>query len=276
MSQPMMKRIAVGLVATAVGLAACQSSEGPTTPRPNLAVGDISASPTLEMGKVWVCKTGANGTFRVDSTSAGGPPGGTGTLVASPFGVDAGDCLQVAEALTGAADTKAINVVITETSAGLVSASYVKIENGVPSGPFAYNNGVTALYTNDAHGYIVTFVNQVPTGNNGCTPGYWKQDHHFDSWPAAYDPSDSFNATFGDTWFTSDITLLAALKRGGGGVNALARHAVAALLNAESGFYPLTTAQVIARMQATFDGTFTVEATKNFFETRNELGCPLN
>ena len=63
----------------------------------------------------------------------------------------------------------------------------------------------------------------------GCTPGYWRQPHHFDSWvPAGHSPTDSFNAVFGVS-ATGNPTLLQAVKKKGGGEKALLRHATAAL-----------------------------------------------
>ena len=67
---------------------------------------------------------------------------------------------------------------------------------------------------------------------------------------------------------------------GGGGLNALARHAVAALLNAADPDVdpdPLfdTTAEVIAAFQDAFDsGDF--QPTKNLFAASNEAGCPID
>lgn len=113
-------------------------------------------------------------------------------------------------------------------------------------------------------------------GDQGCTPGYWKQEQHFDSW-AGYSPGDKFDAVFGRDATNPDLTLLQALQQGGGGLKALMRHAVAALLNASNPGvnYPYTTAQVISMFQAAFDsGSY--EATKNRLEAANELGCPLN
>src|SRR6476620_1824848 len=56
-----------------------------------------------------------------------------------------------------------------------------------------------------------------PPGTQGCTPGYWKQTQHFDSWKV-YQPTDSFNAVFGLTGpFANSWTLLDALSQGGGG-----------------------------------------------------------
>ena len=89
----------------------------------------------------------------------------------------------------------------------------------------------------------------------GLTPGFWKQPQHFGFWPAGYVPATlanggtSYEATFGLdvipglTWSVpsgrtvsqaNDISLLTALDLGGGGQNPLARHASAALLNAET------------------------------------------
>ena len=57
----------------------------------------------------------------------------------------------------------------------------------------------------------------------------------------AFDPSDSFDAVFGvdvtlrvGNELVADPTLLEALQAQGGGINALMRHAVAALLNASN------------------------------------------
>ena len=72
-------------------------------------------------------------------------------------------------------------------------------------------------------------------------------------------------------------TLLEVLSTGGGGLDALGRHAVAALLNSAPGApdYPLTTAQVIAGFNAAFaSGNY--ENQKNIFDRYNNLGCPLN
>ena len=94
-----------------------------------------------------------------------------------------------------------------------------------------------------------------PPGDEGCTPGFWKQPQHFDSW-VGYTPSQSFETVFdvdvtlrgqGQTTYATP-TLLQALDANGGGVNALARHGVAALLNASNPDveFAFTTAEVIA------------------------------
>ncbi len=112
---------------------------------------------------------------------------------------------------------------------------------------------------------------------DGCTPGYWKQKHHFDSW-VGYSPTDLFATVFGRS-VTGVTDLTSALKAKGGGVKALTRHATAALLNVDSPDVNVTdyssTAEVIAAFQAAFDsGDY--ELTKDAFESANEEGCPLN
>jgi hypothetical protein len=102
-------------------------------------------------------------------------------------------------------------------------------------------------------------------GDQGCTPGYWK--NHLDSW--TLDPTQDFDTTFGVDFFTADISLLEAVNLGGGHVNKVARHGVAALLNAlhPDVNYPLTAQEVIALVREG-DGDTLVD--------NNELGCLLD
>jgi hypothetical protein len=165
---------------------------------------------------------------------------------------------------------------------------------------FAVTGGSLAGdFTDEDLGVVVTSLNSTFGGNcgvtssglakgrlgpippvmpaEGCTPGYWKQKHHFDSW-VGYAPSDSFAAVFGRS--VSGVSdLQSALKAKGGGVNALARHATASLLNVASpDVYVVdysSTAAVIAAFQAAYDGG-DYEPTKDAFEEANEAGCPLN
>jgi hypothetical protein len=135
----------------------------------------------------------------------------------------------------------------------------------------------TAVFpqANYFHGGEVRFVNSeitIPGGAEGCTPGFWK-NYKLD-WPT-YDPGDSYQTTFGIIGGYSG-TLGEAIDAKGGGWNALARHSVAALLNAASGFYPMTVAEVIALVQDAADGTVSVESAKNQLAANNELGCPLD
>jgi len=113
-------------------------------------------------------------------------------------------------------------------------------------------------------------------GGEGCTPGYWKQEQHFDSW-VSYAPGTLFSDVFEDAF--SGQTLLEVMDNQGGGLNALGRHTVAALLNSASGGvdYALTTAEVIDSFNAVFPGTKDDYNSLKFdLESENESGCPLN
>ena len=126
---------------------------------------------------------------------------------------------------------------------------------------------------------VITRCADEKLGQQGCTPGYWKQPQHFDSW-SVYTQTDLYDSVFGVTAFPASFTLLGALQQGGGGINALGRHSTAALLNAVSPNvdYPITSAQVIALTKAALNsGNKTlIEQTKDQLESYNQLGCPIS
>jgi hypothetical protein len=117
--------------------------------------------------------------------------------------------------------------------------------------------------------------------DQGCTPGYWR--NHADRWEGVAS-TDDFDTTFGVNLFDPNITLGTAIWASGGGNNALARHATAALLNAHGGVpnsdgttvnYPYTADEVIQMVQeAVANGT--IEETKDLLDAANNLGCPLS
>lgn len=127
------------------------------------------------------------------------------------------------------------------------------------------------------------FCEEIPTGGEGCTPGYWKQDHHYDSWPV--DLSTTFYDVFGRSidirvkrqGTIYEPTLLEALNATGGQVNMAARHAVAAYLNASSSgvSFDLTPSSVIEAFQTSFDNDNYGVLIQNLVDL-NEQGCPLN
>jgi hypothetical protein len=137
--------------------------------------------------------------------------------------------------------------------------------------PFDHTGGATT--NND---YLVYKATIRPLETNGCTPGYWKQARHFDSW-VGYSPGDLFDVVFGVTSTFPAETLLQVLKQGGGKEKALGRHAVAALLNSTNPdvSYAFTTAEVIAIVQQAY-ATGQFNAAKNLLEAENQSGCPLN
>jgi hypothetical protein len=117
----------------------------------------------------------------------------------------------------------------------------------------------------------------LPRPNQGCTPGYWKQEHHFDSWYATgFNPTDTFNATFGVTSAFGDaFTLFDAVSQGGGGEKALGRQAVAALLNTVHADIAYGVADVIAGVQNAY-ATQSFEPFKDELDKANNAGCPLD
>ena len=111
-------------------------------------------------------------------------------------------------------------------------------------------------------------------GGEGCTPGYWKQEQHFDSW-VGYSPNQLFSSVFENAF--PGMTLLQVLQNGGGGLDALGRHTVAALLNAgnDDVAFELSAASVISSFNAAFPGG-DYEALKNRFAGLNERVCPID
>jgi hypothetical protein len=80
----------------------------------------------------------------------------------------------------------------------------------------------------------------------------------------------------------TDPTLLQALGANGGGVNAMVRHAVAAMLNAGSecvNYAINDPIEVIIMIEDTLNGTpgaYTVGELHYTFAEANEAGCPVN
>ena len=126
------------------------------------------------------------------------------------------------------------------------------------SDPNPLMNTVTVLYhpegfPNDITDTATASVT-IQAVTQQCTLGFWKQSQHFQFW-VGFTPDQSFNTVFGTNITLNkqgkkpaipNPTLLQALQAGGGGINDLARHAVAALLNASSLSNPsFTVAQVI-------------------------------
>lgn len=146
---------------------------------------------------------------------------------------------------------------------------------------------------NPSVGYKVGLCTQVPPpppGDQGCTPGYWK--NHLTAW-AGFDPNQTLGSVFDvpDSLGIDNDSLLTALNYGGGpgalgGAQILLRAAVASLLNAASGSvsFPLTVADVIAQTNAAFQTNAALASLNratmlnlaSYLDGLNNLGCPLN
>jgi hypothetical protein len=115
-------------------------------------------------------------------------------------------------------------------------------------------------------------VCEIPPVSQGCSPGYWKQSQHFDSYNV-YSPNTKFSDAFGNNVF-GNMTLAQVLSQGGGGIKALGRIMTAALLNTSSVLgYPYSPAQVVTAFNNATPETYgSVKAT---FEALQDP-CPLN
>lgn len=268
-------------------LAACQGGDPVSPIRPSLTEGVIATAifpiafpftgdnntPAQERFKVCKYGSSANFSYSADDLEIVGNPDFTGL-----FSLNDGDCVLLAtKGGLGA------NVTVTETTAQtgfhfdhLVVSGF----NTTPTQNGATADGFISGGPGGLTGVVAEFFNaRDNAGGQGCTPGYWKQPQHFDSWPTPYTPSTLFSAVFENAF--PGWTLLQVLQNNGNvtGLEALGRHTVAALLNsASSGVnYGMTPAQVISAFNAVFPGTKTAyNQRKGVFAALNEAGCPLN
>ncbi len=276
-------------------LAAC--SDAPTSAPARRTIGLSGPVRTTTPGTpqtTTVCKVGPAGTYTFTLSSDPDvikTEGWNGTmLVSNPFTLAAGQCVDVFQ---GAPAADLVYVKEINLPSGITLDKIVfQLKGGdCASEPEACPQTVTGVpyvhfevFTNK--GYTVTFYNSgnpppppPPSGSQGCTPGYWK--NHVNRWSLTpYTTGQSFNTIFGVTTdphrFNPDITLLQALNNGGGGLEALGRHGVAALLSTSAGLnYGMTSAQVIQAVHdAIVSGNY--EPTKNLLDGLNNQGCPLN
>jgi hypothetical protein len=267
----------VGLAAATMFLAACSSD---TVSGPNTGV-RAEVVPTGPQS-AYLCKIGDLGTDATFTVTASG-----GTVVAANPTIAAStlaapNCVAVWSGAGLASGTASVTITEVAATPGQVIDAIVTLigstwtnygtEDGLPleSSSVTFNIG-----PND--GGVIWFKNtsfDVPDGG-GCTPGYWKQTQHYDSW-VGYAPGQAFSSVFENAF--PGKSLVTVLSTGGGGLNALGRHTVASLLNASSGVNTtFTTQQVIDKFNGVFPGTKAqYENLKNEFAAMNELGCTLN
>jgi hypothetical protein len=249
--------------------AAC--ADAPTAPE-SLTLPSLLVTSPVEAtrGSVVVCKIGGTAEFEVGGLSIGTLTDECRTVASSNAGV-----LSVTVEEIVPANTTLDSIVRIH---GVASSSQT-FPQVADTTTFTGTTSATAQHGLE-HGTVLLFFNTVtppppPGGGEGCTPGYWKQSHHFDSWPAPYTPNTQFSAVFENAF--PGMTLVQVAAQGGGGLKALGRHTVAALLNGASGGvdYDLTDADVIAAFNAAYPGG-DYNGLKDVFEGFNEQGCPLN
>ena len=234
----------------------------------------------------------ANGAVTCAFSAA--PADGSATLNTATATFDVGAGSTTATATAGVTFTENLigddRVTLSDPRVGfseVISATTVRIFPETftcPADPSRYKDGVyTETFTNTAYlngdntdleaSAEVTIKCELPPMTEGCTPGFWRQPQHFQYW-TGHSPSDSYSGVFG---VSRPGNLLQNVTALGGGANALARHSVAALLNATSPEvnYNLTVAEIIAGVQAAYaSGDF--ETFKNVLEGYNEQGCSVD
>jgi len=114
----------------------------------------------------------------------------------------------------------------------------------------------------------------IPGNAQGCSPGYWKQSQHFDSYPVGVTPNSLFTSVGFENAFPNK-TLVQVLSTGGGGLTALGRIIVGAYLNAATiPNFPFTAQQVVNDFNAVFPGG-DYEKLKSKYENLQDP-CPFN
>lgn len=283
-SQPM----AIALATACIFAAACspsgdEQSVGILAPAAEtFLVGDRGDNYTVQVGLVNVCAfwtypapTAFSATF--NATANGG------TVLSGNFSIDNPPlCMEVWNATDATLRTVSSSLV-SNAATWQLDRIVTSVGNLVDDATFVNHYGVSTASVNvsNATGGFIWFKfvprEVPPSGGQGCTPGYWKQSQHFGSWTAPYTPTTAFSSVFANAF--PGMNLLQVLSQGGGGMKALGRHAVAALLNTASASvsYDLTTAQVIASFNTAYASgdAGTIEAQKNTFDMLNNLGCPL-
>ena len=258
----------LGGAAAAFVLTAC-AEDGAQTGAEDVLGPSAPAFNVVPTGYIDVYKFGPEGTYAFEATT----PAGTST-----FSLAAGSRTTVWTMKDPTAPLATVTVTeLLEPGMQVDSIVVVVYTDAVQTSKqlLVGTNTATVTDLNNLTDVAFKFYNSMTPrgGTQGCTPGYWQQPHHFDSW-VGYAPSDSFDAVFGVNY---GGTLLGGLNAKGGGVHALARHAVAALLSSSTNRvdYAASPSQVIAAVQAAFAaGDF--KTMKNQFERWNEMGCPLN
>jgi hypothetical protein len=161
----------------------------------------------------------------------------------------------------------------------------------VQAGPYVNRIDVLATAPDETSASDFDLNHHIGQANGeGLTPGFWKNNaamHDAVAWPRdalgdlIYDPSQTVASVFSAAPANlAAAPLSEALDFGGGGANALLRHAVAALLNATHPevAYPLTAPQIIAQVNAALasGNSGQINALKNRLDGFNTLGSDLD
>jgi hypothetical protein len=213
---------------------------------------------------------------------------GGGRFVQTPFSftnptTEVDECVLVTDSQAGTLGTVCVGdspktFTYTKTIGPFEECGPRKIDN---TAVFTTND--TGATGSDSASVDVDVVCRPPVGDEGCTPGYWK--NHPEDW-TGFTTGQSLESVFDvpNSLGLDSVSLMSALEFGGGpgtlgASKILFRAAVAALLNSSSSGvdYPLTTAQVISQVNAalaTLDRD-TILALATDLDNKNNGGCPL-
>jgi hypothetical protein len=129
-------------------------------------------------------------------------------------------------------------------------------------------------YMHGDRGFTLGFTNH-KRGVKGCTYGYWRNDQHVNAWPAQYGPTTLFADAFEDAF--PGLTLKQVMELKGSGLNALGRETVAALLNAQAGFFWYLPGEVQTMFNNVYPANNAAYSKLQYrFEGKNLAGCPIN
>jgi len=175
---------------------------------------------------------------------------------------------------------------IASLASGASTPTYTVTVSYAAAGSYLNNTHIfttsTETNANNNHAQAPTVVSPpVIVANQGCSPGYWKNHTGAGKWPSPYSPTQQFSAVFENAF--PGQTLQQVLANGGGGLNALGRQVVSALLNAQklgASNYGMTAAQVISAFNGVFPGSASAYTTlQNQLEAMTDVNgrvCPLN
>lgn len=285
MSQSIFRSLACAAIAMTIGACGTADRDGPAgvlgAGAETFLVGDRNDEYRSRVGIVNVCAFMADFLGPTSSFTASAPTGEdviSGVFVLSGYP----GCIEVWNASGNG--TVPVGATLVSNSPGIMLDRIVTaVSDGLSEGTSAVYHGTNTASVNvsDITGGYIWFKfaprDVPPPGGQGCTPGYWKQSQHFGSWTAPYTPSTLFSDVFSNAF--PGKTLLQVLGQGGGGLKALGRHSVAALLNAASANveYDLSVAQVISAFNSAYASANagTIEQQKNLLDMLNNQGCPL-
>jgi hypothetical protein len=187
---------------------------------------------------------------------------------------------------------------------GLTAGTYSLAETTVPDG-YTPIDPFTDIVVDDANrDWLLRTVQNLappvpPSPAQGCTPGYWKAEQHWDSW-VGYAPTDALSSVFDVSEFENvwvkldksdssdktprikigDANLGQALRFNGSGAAGLLRAAVAAVLNGTHPEvnYPYSAQEVIDLVNSALDaGEPDIGDLAGELDDLNNSGsCPLN